>query len=466
MNRLQEDLSYLEEIVEQAKLTGIDFLAELEHLSTSPLAGEVTQSTTLPEGGGALDALQLFKAHYQRLITASGGPRYWGFVTGGTTPAALVGDWLCSVFDQNPQSVTLNGDISAHIEHQTVQLMRRLFNLPDHFNGSFVSGATLSNFTGLAVARQWAGEQLKQNIAADGMLPGIKVLSANPHSSVLKSLAMLGFGRNQLITVKSKPNTESVDLADLESLLAMYQDSPIILSASAGTVNTSDFDDLEAIAQLKKQYRFWLHIDAAFGGFAACAPKYASLLKGWEMADSITIDGHKWMNVPYDSAIAFVRNEHQNLQVQTFQNSNAPYLGNPATNFSFASTVPENSRRLRALPAWFSLIAYGREGFRQIAENSIHLAQQFGELICQSEKFELLAPVKLNTVCFTLKQGKDQVDLYLDTLNKLGKVYLTPTLYAGQRCIRAAFVNWRTSEKDLEIAQEAMLEAYRSCFEA
>lgn len=466
MNRLKEDLNYLEEILEQAKLTGIDFLAQLDELPTSPVAGNVQASKELPEGGGALDALQLFKKHYQHLITASTGPRYWGFVTGGTTPAALIGDWLCSVFDQNPQSVTLNGDISAHIEHETIQLMRRLFNLPDDFGGSFVSGATLSNFTGLAVARQWAGEQLQHNIAADGMLPGIKVLSANPHSSVLKSLAMLGFGRNQLIQVKSKPNTESIDLADLESLLAMHQDWPIILSASAGTVNTSDFDDLQAIAQLKKQYRFWLHIDAAFGGFAACTPKYASLLKGWEVADSITIDGHKWMNVPYDSAVAFVRNEHQKLQIQTFQNSNAPYLGDPATNFSFASNVPENSRRLRALPAWFSLIAYGREGFKAIAENSIQLARQFGEFVGQSEKFELLAPVKLNTVCFGLKQEKEQIDLYLDTLNKLGKVYLTPTVYGGQRCVRAAFVNWRTSEKDLEIAKKAMLEAYRTCFEA
>lgn len=464
MNRLQEDLHYLEEILEQAKLTGIDFLAQLETLSTSHQAGEVKASKDLPEGGGALDALQLFKAHYLHLITASSGPRYWGFVTGGTTPAALIGDWLCSVFDQNPQSVTLNGDISAHIEHETIKLMRRLFSLPDSFNGSFVSGATLSNFTGLAVARQWAGEQLQHNIASDGMLPGIKVLSANPHSSVLKSLAMLGFGRNQLVQVKSKPHTESIDLGDLESLLAMYQDSPIILSASAGTVNTSDFDDLQAIAELKRQYKFWLHIDAAFGGFAACTPKYASLLQGWETADSITIDGHKWMNVPYDSAVAFVRHEHQNLQIQTFQNSNAPYLGNPATNFSFASNVPENSRRLRALPAWFSLIAYGREGFKNIVENSIQLAQQFGGFIAKSENFELLAPVKLNTVCFTLKHRKEQVDLYLDTLNKLGKVYLTPTVYAGQRCMRAAFVNWRTSANDLEIAKESMQQAYNTCF--
>lgn len=464
MNRLKEDLHHIEEILDQAKLTGLDFLAQLEQVPTSPIGAAVKPSSELPEGGGALDALQLFKAHYQQFISASSGPRYWGFVTGGTTPAALIGDWLCSVFDQNPQSVVMNGDVSAYIEFETIRLMRRLFNLPDHFNGSFVSGATMSNFTGLAVARQWAGEQLKHNIATDGMLQGIKVFSANPHSSVLKSLAMLGFGRNQLLSVKSNPGTESIDLNDLEAVLEKNKHSPIILSASAGTVNTSDFDNLKAIVELKNRYNFWLHIDAAFGGFAVCSPKYASLLQGWEEADSITIDGHKWMNVPYDSAVAFVQSKHQNLQVQTFQNSNAPYLGDPTSNFSFASNVPDNSRRLRALPAWFSLIAYGRKGFETIVENSISLAQEFGHFIEQSEEFELLSPVKLNTVCFTLKGKTDRVDEYLNTLNRQGKIYLSPTVYAGERCMRAAFVNWRTSAEDLVIAKAEMKQAYMSCF--
>jgi glutamate/tyrosine decarboxylase-like PLP-dependent enzyme len=165
---------------------------------------------------------------------------------------------------------------------------------------------------------------------------------------------------------------------------------------------------MEAIARLKEKHHFWWHIDAAFGGFAACSPSHRHLLQGWENADSITVDCHKWLNVPYESAVFFVKEKHKFLQVETFQNSNAPYLGDPMEQFNYLNFLPENSRRLKALPAWFSLIAYGKEGIQSIVENNILVAQHFGKLIAENNAFVLLAPVRLNTVCFTLSGGNTQ----------------------------------------------------------
>jgi glutamate/tyrosine decarboxylase-like PLP-dependent enzyme len=201
-----------------------------------------------------------------------------------------------------------------------------------------------------------------------------------------------------------------------------------------------DFDDFKAISELKKKYNFWWHIDAAFGGFAACSDSYKYLVEGWEYADSITVDCHKWLNVPYESAVFLIKEQHKILQVETFQNSNAPYLGDPLDNFSYLNFLPENSRRLKALPAWFSIMAYGRKGYQEIVDKNISWAKQFGELIENSNDFKLLAPVRLNTVCFTLKDGvkEDEVGRFLEKLNDTGKVFMTPTFYNQHNGIRAA----------------------------
>jgi glutamate/tyrosine decarboxylase-like PLP-dependent enzyme len=317
----------------------------------------------------------------------------------------------------------------------------------------------MSNFTCLGVARQWIGKQKGKDFAKEGISNPIKVLTATAHSSALKSLSMLGIGSSTIIKVKiADGNREAIDIAELENSLKALNGEPCILIASGGTVNTVDFDDFVAILKLKEKYNFWLHIDAAFGGFATCSATHKHLLKGWEFSDSITIDCHKWLNVPYESALFFVKEKHNLLQVETFQNSNAPYLGDPMENFDYLNFLPENSRRLKALPAWFTLMAYGKEGIKDIVENNIRLAQLFGKFIEDSTAFELLAPVRLNTVCFTLRGDENQsnVKSFLAKLNDSGKVFMTPTVYKGRKGIRAALVNWRTTEKDVEIVMGLM----------
>jgi glutamate/tyrosine decarboxylase-like PLP-dependent enzyme len=459
---LKNDLEDLEKILSDLKTESIDFLENINEWPTYAFDQKLETGVLQDQGLGTASTLEFFQKNYQKLMVASAGPRYWGFVTGGSTPAGIAGDWLTSVYDQNTQTAKGTGDVSAAIEKDTIRLICELLHLPADFNGGFVTGATMSNFTGLAVGRQWAGEKLGKDISRTGMTGDIVVMGATPHSSVIKSLSMLGFGSNNLLKITTLDDREAIDVADLEEKLAQHQGKSVIVNCSAGTVNTVDFDDIAAMVTLKKKYDFWLHIDAAFGGFAAISTQYYQLLKGWEYADSITIDCHKWLNVPYDSAIILVRKEQERLQISTFQNTNAPYLGDASENFSYLNFLPENSRRFRALPVWFSLTAYGRNGFQWIVENSISMANKLAVNIVDSDFLELTAPVRLNVVCFRLKNNPDRTSVFLNRLNQRGKVFMTPTTLNGNLCIRAAFVNFRTSETDIQIAIKEMEETYRS----
>ena len=456
---LQHDLNDLENILEKAKQQGIDFLNDLENIPTSN-KNSIDYTRELNELGlGSLSALKEFNERLAPLMVASPGPRYWGFVTGGSTPASIVGDWLATVYDQNTQAIKAQGGASALIEFETINLLLQLFELPDSFLGGFVTGATMSNFTSLGVARQWFGKQFGKDFAKNGISEPITILTATPHSSSIKSLAMLGIGSNNYTTIKTiEGNREAIDIVDLEKNIESLNGKPFILISSAGTVNTADFDDFLAISKLKQKYNFWWHIDAAFGGFAAVSDKFKHFVEGWEDADSITIDCHKWLNVPYESAFYLVKKEHASLQIETFQNSNAPYLGNPLENFNYLNVLPENSRRLRALPVWFSLLAYGKEGFCDIVENSASMALHFGNQLIEDENFELLAPIRLNNVCFTLKgdHNQEKVSPFLTELNDRGKVFMTPTVYRNRKGIRASFVNWRTTENDIKTVIEEM----------
>jgi len=447
--KLSHDLANLDVLLGRALEHAVDALNDVT-VRPVALAPHAAPPAALSEHGMGLEgALEAFAARWAPGFSASAGPRYLGFVTGGATPASIAGDWLTSVYDQNP---TAGIDSSApDLERETVAQLRQLFGFSDAQRGVLVSGATMSNFVGLAIAREWLGEERGVSIAEEGVgaLPTIHVLSGAPHSSVYKALSMLGIGRKAVHRIATLPDREAVDLAALEAALDRLQGEPVIVVANAGTVNTVDFDDLAAIAALKSRYSFWLHVDGAFGAFAALSPEHAALIKGIDEADSICVDLHKWLNVPYDAAVQFSR--RRDLQVRVFQNS-AAYLGAPGDNPDFVHLTPENSRRLRALATWFSLTAYGRAGHAEIVERNIRLARQLGERIAALPGLKLLAPTRLNVVCFTLAENptEERVNAYMRAVRDRGDVFVTSTVYAGTWALRAAFSNWRTNENDVE----------------
>lgn len=461
-NQLANDLTNLASLLERAKNIGVEYLAQIDRRPPATRYNPQMNLEHVKKGLGAEKTLDLFLERFGDRMPASNGPRFWGLVTGGTTPASVVGDWLTSIYDLNLSHAA--NSIAPEIEMETLAMLRELFGLPESFSGVFVSGATMSNFAGLAIAREWIGQQYGKSISQEGLhaIPSVKVLSCEAHSSSFKALGMLGLGRSSLKVIpKLHGEREAVNIIELKKALEEMSGEPCIVIANAGTVNTVDFDDLQAIAALKSEFKFWLHVDAAFGGFAACSPTFMHLLNGIEQADSITIDAHKWLNVPYDSAMIFTR--HRDLQISVFQNSGA-YLGSIAEPVDFIHLAPENSRRMRALPAWFSLMAYGKEGYQEIVERNCATAKRLGEKIEASTEFRLLAPVRMNVVCFTLNgiENSERIKTFLATLRDDGRVFMTPTNFLGSSGIRAAFSNWRTEEKDVEIAWEAMLDCLKT----
>ncbi|MGB0384544.1 MAG: pyridoxal phosphate-dependent decarboxylase family protein [Ardenticatenaceae bacterium] len=460
--RLDLDAQQLQTILARVTEEASDFWRGLPERAVGT-SSTAPGALSLPaDGVGALKALALFRERFAEGLSGSAGGRYFGFVTGGATPASIAGDWLTTIYDQNALGSSESN--ASWLELETLAFLRELFQLPEAYTGTFVTGATMSNFVGLALGRQWVGHQHGVNVAQEGVAacPPIRVLSGTPHSSIYKALSMLGMGRACVESVACLPNREAVDVAQLAQRLQELAGEPCIVVANAGTVNTVDYDDLQAIVDLKAHYPFWLHLDGAFGGFAACSPAYRHFVAGMEQTDSITIDAHKWLNVPYDSAMQFTR--HHTLQAEVFQNA-AVYLDQTPSQSSFVHLTPENSRRLRALPAWFSLIAYGRNGYQEIIERDSRLAQTLGAKIDTSPHFRLLAPVRLNGICFTLNIADNKLTLaqirhFLQILTDSGLVFLTPTLYKNVPAIRVSVTNWQTTQNDIEIAWQALLDAW------
>ncbi len=392
-------------------------------------------------GVGETEALSRFWNDIAPHLNGGIGPHYAGYVTGGVTPAGLVGDWLTPIFDNN---AAFNTDGAAgQFETETIAMLTELFRLPAHMGGTLTTGATTASTVALAAARQWAGEQQGIDSAKMGSPYGLAALSGSAHSSIAKAMAMIGLGSNNVISIPSQPGRESIDLDDLRRVLAERADASTIVIANAGTVVTGDTDDIARIQELRDEVDFWRHVDAAFGGFAALLAS-DQRLTGWEQADSITIDLHKWLNVPYESGLVLL----QDAQVlpRIFGNTASYFSGEPQPmDFGL-----ENSRRMRALPIWLSLAAYGRQGIADMVARSVSSAHKFAEIVTADPRISLAAPVHLNVVALT----SDHVDVHElgSRLAASGAGFLTPAKFEDQPVLRAAFVNWRTDPDALALA--------------
>jgi glutamate/tyrosine decarboxylase-like PLP-dependent enzyme len=273
---------------------------------------------------------------------------------------------------------------------------------------------------------------------------------------------MLGIGRSSVL-ICSRDSRGRLDHEALEEELLNLRGKPAILIANAGEVNAGDFDNIEIFADLAEKYNCWLHVDGAFGLFARVSPKTIGLTKGTERAQSITVDGHKWLNVPYDCGFSFVKG--QDLLTRTFAYSAAylPKPDDPHPNFGVLG--PESSRRARGLTVWATLRAYGREGYNKLIEKNLALAQYMAQLIDLSPELERLAEVPLNIVCFRMNPGNlsekelNELNQHLgDAIISDGRVFAGTTEFEGKIALRPALVNWRTGENDVEFFIEVVRE--------
>jgi glutamate/tyrosine decarboxylase-like PLP-dependent enzyme len=409
------------------------------------------------EGDGSAPALISLIEAARDGATRSAGPRFFHFVMGGSTPAALGADWLTSTLDQVAFN-WVSSPFAAHIEQVSLSWLKEMFGLPTEWSAVITTGATTGNLVGLAAARRWWGLQHGVDVDADGFggLPAVTVFAGGYlHASAVKALAILGIGRRHA-QVLARDVAGHLDLDALEIAMRAEKNRPAILIATAGDVNTGDFDPLMEMADLANRYGAWLHVDGAFGLFAALSPLTRGLVDGIERANSVSVDGHKWLNVPYDTGFAFVRDA--SLHAGSF-GTTAAYLGAEALSRPvFGNLAPEMSRRARALPVWATLRAYGRDGYRQMVERHLGLAQRVARQVDEAPDLERLADVPLNVVCFRF-HPPGVPDEALDDLNRRlgqlvledGRVFFGTTDYAGKVAFRPAIVNWRTREDDVDM---------------
>jgi len=400
------------------------------------------------EGVGSLEAIRALIAATDAGSTRSAGPRFFHFVMGGGTPAALAADWLTSAVDQIAFN-WVSSPFAMRLEEIAVGWLKDLFGLPPAWSGVLTSGATTANFTGLAAARRWCGLQHGVDVEEKGLagLPAMQVLATeHVHVSALKAIAMLGIGRRQVRPLEG---------AELRA--------PTVILATAGDVNTGAFDPIGELADLAAEHGAWLHVDGAFGLFAALSPTTRELVAGIDRAHSVAVDGHKWLNVPYDCGAAFVHDPdvHRGAFSATAAYLGAQVLDRPV----FSDLGPEMSRRARALSVWATLHAYGRDGYRAMIERHLELARRLAGQVDAEQELERLADVPLNVVCFRYRPDGVPED-ELDALNRRlgeavlddGRIYFGTTVHAGKVAFRPAVVNWRTRDEDVDLIVPTVLE--------
>ncbi|KAI9282979.1 pyridoxal phosphate-dependent transferase [Umbelopsis sp. AD052] len=402
------------------------------------------------------------------------GVRFFGLITGGTTPASIVGDFLATLYDLNVSLHLPKETNAVTIEQLALDMVLDLCHIPrEAYPGKLLTtGATASNTMGMMIARQWVGKKrFNIDIAEDGFCGKvIKVIGGRAHSSVIKAVGVAGLGRGNYIDVSLDQRGYKWDLDKMETILKaqMNGDSEgSIVVVGCGEINTGGFTtDIDKIRALCTRYDAWLHIDAAFGLYARAMPSHASLAANIELGDSMTSDGHKWLNVPYDCGLFYTK--HIDMCSEVFGGAKSAYLDTGKTSIPQPLSVGiENSRRFRALPLYMSLLTYGAKGYQEVFESNCNFAVSLGEWIDQHPDLELLAPVYLHTVLFRVTakswshpEGNDQ---FIEAIKGTEKVYVTKTVWDGQPAIRAAMSNWRTElDRDLPIVQQGLEEALQS----
>jgi glutamate/tyrosine decarboxylase-like PLP-dependent enzyme len=432
------------------------YLAGLPDRSVAPLPEHVAGLTAL---GGPLPEAPADPAEVLALLddigspatVASAGGRYFGFVIGGTLPAALAANWLAGAWDQNAYLQAMS-PVAARLEEIVLEWMVDLLGLPAASGAGFVTGTTMANFTALAAARTALLHRAGWNVEEEGLFsapPLHVVVGEEVHVSLLKALSMLGLGRSRVTRVPA----DSQGRMRPEALPVL--DDRTVICVQAGNVNSGAFDPAGEICARGQEKGSWVHVDGAFGYWAAASPEYAPLLSGAGAADSWAIDCHKWMNVPYDSAVAVVRTPDH---LKTAMAMSAAYL-TPTASREPGQFVPEASRRARGVELWAAMRSLGRSGLRELIERNCRQATLFAQLLREAG-FRILNDVVLNQVLVSF--GSDEhTQRVIAGVQSDGTCWCGGTKWHGQAAMRISVSSWATTDDDVERSVAAMIEIAR-----
>jgi aromatic-L-amino-acid/L-tryptophan decarboxylase len=443
-----------------------DMLDYLERIRDRPVWQPIPEAVRarfrepLPSGEGDLAVLhQRFLDDVLPFAVGNAHPGFMGWVHGGGTPAGMLAEMLAAGLNAN-----LGGrdQIPVEVERQIVAWMRELFNFPQSASGLFVTGSSMANLIALLVART---ARLGAVGRVDGMVESrlVAYTSAAAHICVTQAMEIAGLGRAALRVVPVDDRFR-IDIAALGEAVAADRRAgrePFFLAATAGTVDTGAIDDLSQVAEVARRERLWFHVDGALGALAKLAPELEPLLRGIERADSIAFDFHKWGQVPYDAGFILVRDGERHRE--TFA-APASYLRRETRGLAAGSPWPcdlgpDLSRGFRALKTWFTIKLYGRDRLGTMIARSCAIARHLGARIASTPALELLAPVSLNIVCFRYRSAMPDAlnQRIVVELQEAGMVAPSSTTVNGAFAIRAAIVNHRTTETDVEtLVQETL----------
>ena len=411
----------------------------------------------LPNAGadGQQVVAELVAAAEPGLIGSQTG-RYYGFVIGSALPASVAADWLASAWDQNGFSVTLS-PAAAAFEDVAGAWLADVLLLPDGVSFGFVTGAQGANTTALAAARQHVLAAAGWDVARDGLVgaPRVRVVAGGErHVTIDRSLRLLGLGTSCLELVPA--DDQGRMRADALRTTLESGEGPTIVCAQSGNVNTGSFDPLAEIADACERAGAWLHVDGAFGLWAAASPRHRDLLAGSERADSWATDAHKWLNVPYDCGIVFCRNPHAHGEAMAVT---ASYLQR-TDGRSPSDWVPESSRRARGFATWAALRALGREGVADLVDRCCAHASRFAELLGAEPGVEILNEVVLNQVLVRFGGDDDVTREVVRRVQDDGTCWLGATVWQKRAAMRISVSSWRTTAEDVERSAAAILEAF------
>lgn len=405
----------------------------------------------LPDGPSDPQAvLRLLDEAGSPATMAMAGPRFFGFVIGGSLPVTVAANWLAGAWDQNAALYNVS-PAPAALEQAALRWLLDLFGLPPDAAGAFVTGATVANFTALAAARNSVLRQAGWNVEADGLFgapPITVVVGAEAHPTLFKSLGMLGLGRNRVVRLPVDGHGR-IRASALPKLA-----SPAIVCAQAGNINSGAFDPFEPICDWAHGAGAWVHVDGAFGLWAAATPSLAHLAAGMERADSWATDGHKWLNVPYDCGLAFVRDE---AALRGAMAITAEYLPTASAQRNPSDYAPELSRRARGVEVWAALRSLGRLGVAELIERCCRHARRFAVGL-QAGGYEVLNDVVLNQVLVSFG-SPEMTQRVIEGIQSDGTCWAGVTVWQGRTAMRISVSSWATTDEDVERSLAAMLRA-------